>query len=298
MEIACGQVIKCMLRSGVKHLEHPDSPKSESRTCDSRHFCRALREPLPAMSTDKESRSNLRRLRSRPVCIICGRPAEAQQIARALGIDDEKHRLSGHDVSMVRDGHTFHLGEFKLPSGDILKYYITSSLRQGIQSFAVSAAILFNTLSPRFVLHAGVCAGFDDPTGKLELALRDVVFGEAAINYEEGKWEAQGPGGNAVFLPDYKPVAVEAGDMQGFTKSHKRHGIRYGEYISGSSVRGDAAQVFEKIRSSVGRCAHSFTCWMKPDSWTRLAETPSPSTWKRARLSSSASISSQRVPFA
>ncbi|KID82339.1 Phosphorylase superfamily protein [Metarhizium guizhouense ARSEF 977] len=207
------------------------------------------------MPTDKESRSNLRRLRSRPVCIICGRPAEAQQIARALGIDDEKHRLSGHDVSMVRDGHTFHLGEFKLPSGDILKYYITSSLRQGIQSFAVSAAILFNTLSPRFVLHAGVCAGFDDPTGKLELALRDVVFGEAAINYEEGKWEAQGPGGNAVFLPDYKPVAVEAGDMQGFTKSHTRRGIRYGEYISGSSVRGDAAQVFEKIRSSVGRNA-------------------------------------------
>ncbi|KHO00249.1 Phosphorylase superfamily protein [Metarhizium album ARSEF 1941] len=205
--------------------------------------------------TDHESRSNLRRLRSRPVCIICGRPAEAQQLAHALGIDDEKHRLSGHDVSMVRDGHTFHLGEFELPSGDVLKYYITSSLRQGIQSFAVSAALLLNTLSPRFVLHAVVCAGFHDATGKLKLALRQVVFGEAAINYEEGKWEAQEPGGKPVFLPDYKPVAVEAGDMQGFTKSHQHQGICYGEYISGSAVRGDAAQVFEKIRSSVGRNA-------------------------------------------
>ncbi|OAA47102.1 Phosphorylase superfamily protein [Metarhizium rileyi] len=97
------------------------------------------------MTTDKESYSNLRRLRNRPACIICGRPAEAQRIALALGIGDERHRLSGHDVSMVRDGHTFHLGQFELSSGIILKYYITGSLRQGIQSFAVSAAMLFNT---------------------------------------------------------------------------------------------------------------------------------------------------------
>lgn len=202
------------------------------------------------MPNTKESNSNLRRLRSSPVCIICGRPAEAQRIAQALGIDDDAHRLGGHQVSMVRDAHTFYLGEFKLASGDNLKYYITSSLRQGIQSFAVSAAILINTLSPRFVLHAGVCAGFDDPNKKVNIKLRDVIFGEAAVNYEEGKWEA-GESGAARFQPDYKPVTVEAGNMQAFAESRKQAGVHYGEYMSGSAVRGDAGWIFERIRSSV-----------------------------------------------
>lgn len=203
------------------------------------------------MPTAKESKSNLRRLRSRPVCIICGRAAEALQIAKSLGIDGEKHRLSGHDVSMVRDGHTFYLGEFTLASGDVLKYYITSSLRQGIQSFSVSAALLINTLEPRFILHAGVCAGFDDPTKKVNMKLRDVIFGEAAINYEEGKFEMSKDTGKVMFLPDYNRVAVEAGEMQGFAESRTQDGLHYGEYISGSAVRGDAGEVFGRIRSSV-----------------------------------------------
>jgi nucleoside phosphorylase len=120
------------------------------------------------MDTDKMSNGNLRRLRSRPVCIICARPSEAQRIAKALGIDSDEHMINGNDVTMVKDGYTFYLGEFNLRSGDVLKYYITSSLRQAIQSFTISAAILVNVLAPRFILHAGVCAGFDDPTKKLQ----------------------------------------------------------------------------------------------------------------------------------
>ncbi|KAH8647849.1 phosphorylase superfamily protein [Xylariales sp. PMI_506] len=201
------------------------------------------------MATDDESNSNLRRLRSRPVCIVCGRPSEAREIAKALGIEGKKHRLSGHDVSMVKDGHTFYLGEFQINPKETLKYYITSSLRQGIQSFTINAAILLNLLQPRFVLHAGVCAGYDSHHG---IKLRDVVFGEAAINYEEGKFETV-DNGDVLFRPDYNRVSVEAGDLQAFASAQGDLGYHYGEYISGSAVRSDAGAVFDKIRQQTSQ---------------------------------------------
>lgn len=115
---------------------------------------------------EKDQNPNLRRLCNRPVCIICGRPAEAETIAKALGIYE--NRIHGHDIQKVKDGYTFYLGAFKLPSGGELEYYVTSSLRQGIQSFTINAAILFSILRPRFVIHTGVCAGYNDLTGKLK----------------------------------------------------------------------------------------------------------------------------------
>lgn len=117
---------------------------------------------------DGDNSSNLRELRSRPLCIICGRPGEAEEIAKALGIADHAHRLQGHEVSGIQ-GHAFYLGAFKLDSGEKLKYYITSSLRMGIQSFTIHAAVLFNILKPRFVVHAGVCAG--DEHGRTKYVL-------------------------------------------------------------------------------------------------------------------------------
>lgn len=120
------------------------------------------------MSSDKDSNPNLRNLRNRPLCIICGRPGEAEEIAKALGIFTKK--IQGDEVDKVDDGHTFYLGSFKIREGN-LDYYVTSSLRQGIQSFTVNAAVLFSILLPRFVIHAGVCAGYDDPTGKLKLVV-------------------------------------------------------------------------------------------------------------------------------
>jgi len=122
-----------------------------------------------ALSTDEDRSSNLRKLRNIPVCIICGRPAEALEIAKAFGIN--RKVLHGHQVQKVKDGHTFYIGEFNLENGEKLKYYITSSLRQGIQSFTVAAALLFNTLNPRFVVHAGVCAGYDDSQRKVKYGL-------------------------------------------------------------------------------------------------------------------------------
>lgn len=203
------------------------------------------------MSSTKDHNPNLRRLRNRPVCIICGRPTEAEEIAKALGIFE--NRLPGDEVEKVNDGHTFYLGSFKLQEGE-LEYYVTSSLRQGIQSFTVNASVLFSILLPRFVVHAGVCAGFKDPDGKLKLQLEDVVFGEAAINYEEGKWEIL-PNKELLFRPDYNRVSASAGDMQAFAESRGRPQYHYGEYISGSAVRTDAGAVFEKVRGGMQRNA-------------------------------------------
>jgi len=117
------------------------------------------------MSLEKDFNPNLRNLRNRPLCIICGRPGEAEEIAKALGIFGNK--IQGDEIDKVADGHTFYLGSFQIQKGK-LDYYVTSSLRQGIQSFTVYTAVLFSILLPRFAIHAGVCAGYDDPTGKLK----------------------------------------------------------------------------------------------------------------------------------
>jgi hypothetical protein len=82
------------------------------------------------------------------------------------------------------------------------------------------------------------------------MQLKDVIFGEAAINYEEGKWEYVHDQG-LLFRPDYNRVSASVGDMQAFAESRNRPKYHYGEYISGSAVRADAGVVFEKIRSGV-----------------------------------------------
>ncbi|KAF1962461.1 purine and uridine phosphorylase [Byssothecium circinans] len=193
----------------------------------------------------------LRLLRNRPLCIICGRPGEAEEIARTLGI--EKNRITGDEVMKVNNAYTFYTGSFTLDSGEKLEYYVTSSLRQGIQSFTVCASVLFSILRPRFAIHAGVCAGYDDPSGKLEMKLTDVVFGEAATNYQEGKMDYVD--GEFLMRPDYNRVLYDAGDMQAFAEAASRPTYHYGEYLSGSSVRTDASIIFEKIRRNVNRNA-------------------------------------------
>jgi len=54
-----------------------------------------------------------------------------------------------------------------------------------------------------------------------------------------------------VFRPDYNRVTVEAGDMQAFAEAKDKPRYHYGEYISGSAVRNDAGDIFQKIRASV-----------------------------------------------
>jgi hypothetical protein len=80
--------------------------------------------------------------------------------------------------------------------------------------------------------------------------ITDVVMGEAATNYEEGKMEYVK---KQLFLrPHYNRVKCEAGDLQAFADAPSRPMYHYGEYISGSSVRTDANLIFEKMRKHVG----------------------------------------------
>lgn len=81
--------------------------------------------------------------------------------------------------------------------------------------------------------------------------LEDVIFGEAAINFEEGKWENNPSRTEKVFKPDYDVVRTPAGDMQAFAESKDRPQYHYGDYISGSAVRNDASDVFKNIRTNV-----------------------------------------------
>ncbi len=81
--------------------------------------------------------------------------------------------------------------------------------------------------------------------------LRDVILGEAAINYEEGKWEKKEGDTIAVFNPYYDVVRTPAGDLQAFAESKERPHYHYGEYISGSAVGHDASTIFNKIRTTV-----------------------------------------------
>jgi hypothetical protein len=120
---------------------------------------------MPVNMPNNESNPNLRNLTNRPLCIICGRPGEAEEIAKALGIFDSK--IQGDSVDQVADGHVFYTGSFEIKGG-FLDYYVTSSLRQAIQSFTVNAAVLFSILKPRFAIHAGICAGYEsyDEHGK------------------------------------------------------------------------------------------------------------------------------------
>jgi nucleoside phosphorylase len=89
--------------------------------------------------------------------------------------------------------------------------------------------------------------------------LTDVVFGEAAINYEEGKWvaipEKDGKSQDPLFRPDYNRVSASAGDLQAFADSDSRPTYHYGEYVSGSAVRTDAGAIFEKTRGGMQRNA-------------------------------------------
>jgi hypothetical protein len=115
-------------------------------------------EPIP-----NNEHPALRRLLNSSVCILCARPQEAEGIASALKCTET---LYGHNVPEVDDSHTFHFGSLKLKDGNSLGFYVTHASRQSVQTFIVDASILFYILRPRFVLHAGVCAGYRDPKGE------------------------------------------------------------------------------------------------------------------------------------
>lgn len=106
--------------------------------------------------------SNLRTLQSCKLCIICAKSAEAAIVKNSFCLGT---KISGTDVAELPEGCRkldFYLGSFKLNKGGSLLYYVTSTSRQGIQSFASQAAILFSILKPKYAVHVGVCAAIDE----------------------------------------------------------------------------------------------------------------------------------------
>ncbi|OJJ78118.1 hypothetical protein ASPBRDRAFT_656341 [Aspergillus brasiliensis CBS 101740] len=195
------------------------------------------------------SKSKIRLLKSRPLCIICAKPQEVQIVARTLQIT--KDHISSSDIPELGDGYDFYLGTFNIISKDggearSLEYYVTSPYRQGIQTFSIQAGTLFHVLRPQFAVHAGVCAGY----AKEGIKLEDVIFGDMAINYEEGKWVVEK--GQKLFKPSYRTIERRTVVcIVGFTQSSLEPTYKYGGYISGSAVREDANEIFDLLRTSV-----------------------------------------------
>jgi hypothetical protein len=105
--------------------------------------------------------NNLRTLQSCKLVIICAKSAEA------VIVKDELHlgtHIPGTDVAELPPGatHDFWLGSLPLRERGSLSYYVTSTSRQGIQSFALEAATLFSILKPTYAIHVGVCAALKD----------------------------------------------------------------------------------------------------------------------------------------
>jgi hypothetical protein len=153
-------------RSRVTQIEHASQASQNSQRADTgtSHAPKLPAKQSASMMVNRTSppESQLSRLRSRPLCIICGRPEEAEAIADELKV--RNNRVVGSEVEGIHDDHIFYVGSFSLGEKK-LDYYITSSLEHGMQSFAIHASILFHVLRPRYAIHVGVCTVHDDPNG-------------------------------------------------------------------------------------------------------------------------------------
>lgn len=111
------------------------------------------------LEIEEQRRFNLQQLQDRKLCIICAKSDEANIVKDQLGA---MTKIEGHLVDRITQargepGHDFYLGALSSENDDI-PYYITSTTRQGIQSFGVQTAALFTILKPRYAVHVGVCA--------------------------------------------------------------------------------------------------------------------------------------------
>jgi hypothetical protein len=79
--------------------------------------------------------------------------------------------------------------------------------------------------------------------------LEDVIFGEKALNYEEGKWQLIE--GRPVFMPDSKTVGTDSDSMNDFLTGKGRPTWKQGDYISGCAVRMDSKEIFDRVKKAV-----------------------------------------------
>lgn len=57
--------------------------------------------------------------------------------------------------------------------------------------------------------------------------------------------------GKAVFKPDAKVVEVRGAAMDGFIAQADQPLYKYGDFVSGSAVRMDAASIFDRVKNTV-----------------------------------------------
>ncbi|KAK4139141.1 nucleoside phosphorylase domain-containing protein [Dichotomopilus funicola] len=185
-------------------------------------------------------------LRACRLCIICAKPREANTLVESyhLGLGT---KISGDHVDGIPERHDFHVGEFELKDGSKVSYYVTNTSRQGIQTFAMESATLFSILKPEFAIHVGVCAAISDQN----IAVEDVIFGERALNYEEGKWAMKDD--KLVFMPEVKVSEVKGASMDGFIRQAEQPRYKYGDFVSGCAVRMDASFIFDRVRNTALR---------------------------------------------
>lgn len=101
------------------------------------------------------SGDRLAKIRSCPLCLLCGSAEEAAVLATQLGIGETKWRTD----SIIKEGHyyTFYTGTFGKEEKK-LDYYLASST-PARRSFAVQTTLLFHILRPQYALLVGTCSG-------------------------------------------------------------------------------------------------------------------------------------------
>jgi hypothetical protein len=79
-----------------------------------------------------------------------------------------------------------------------------------------------------------------------------VIFGERALNYEEGKWESAD-----VFAADYNLVKTPGDTLERYVAFSGQRTYKHGDFISGCAVRMDAAHILDRVKMAVSELEQS-----------------------------------------
>ncbi|KAK4901881.1 hypothetical protein LTR49_027199 [Elasticomyces elasticus] len=180
-----------------------------------------------------EAQAETADIRAIPLCIICAKAEEMGKVARAfrLGPPDwfPNSRVVGYDAS-----NGVYIGRFRADIGGEISYFITCCSRQGVQTFGIEAADLFTVVKPN---------------------LGDVIFGQCALNYEEGKIFVSEDGVanfDADALP-LSPTAAENVRLASFLTESDQARYKYGAFASGCAVRLDAQEILDRVAEHIKR---------------------------------------------
>jgi hypothetical protein len=80
--------------------------------------------------------------------------------------------------------------------------------------------------------------------------VKDVIFSQWAVNFEEGKYIMTKDAAEKTFVPSYEPKTAKSNEIAGFTvKSPPEY--KSGNFASGSAVRLDAQNILAQLEKEV-----------------------------------------------